>query len=107
MLDKLSKSNFEKFKGNTFLIFFEPLSPVETELVEISESATPKPKGVKGLAKRPPFSLLFKCPKEKVSPVQGIFKVEHEKGKTETMEIFLVPVIGPDNDNLYFEAVFN
>ena len=107
MLDKLSKANFENLKGDTFHICFEPLNPVETELVEVSESDRPQPKDVKGLAERKPFSLLFKCPKDKVNPVQGIFKVEHEKGKAETMEVFLVPVIGPDNDNIYYQAIFN
>lgn len=107
MLDKLSKADFEKLKGNTFHICFEPLNPVATELVDISESDRPKPEGVDGLADRKAFSLLFKCPKDKVVPAQGIFKVEHEKGKAETMEVFLVPVVGPDNDNFYFEALFN
>ena len=107
MLDKLSKADYEKFKGETFHICFEPLNPVATELVDISELKRPQPEDVEGLADRKPFSLLFKCPKDKVVPEQGIFKVEHEKGKAKTMECFLVPVVGPDNDNFYFEALFN
>lgn len=107
MLDKLSKADFEKLEGDTFNVCFEPLNAVATELVEVSEPDRPQPKNVEGLADRKPFSLLFKCAKDKVTPTQGIFKVEHEKGKTEPMECFLVPVIGPDNDNFYFEAVFN
>ena len=110
MLDKLCNDNFKKLIGDTFLICFEPLNPVAVELVEALESGRPQLKGmkdIKGLADRKPFSLLFKCPKDKANPIQGIFKVEHEKGKTETMEIFLTPVVGPDNENLYFEAIFN
>lgn len=107
MLDKLSKADFEKFKGNTFLICFEPMNPVEVELVEVNESDRAQPADIKGLAARKPFSLLFKCPKDKVTAVQGTFRVEHEKGKTKAMDIFLVPVIGPDNENIYYEAIFN
>ena len=107
MLDKLSKADFEKLKGDTFHICFEPSNPVETELVEVSEYDRPQPKDVKGLAERNPFSLLFKCPKDKVNPVQGIFKLEHKEGKAKTMEVFLVPIVGSNNENFYFQALFN
>ena len=107
MLDKLSKADFATYEGDAFLICFEPLNPVEVVLVEVLESDRPQPEAIEGQPNRKPFALLFKCPKDKVNPVQGIFKVEHGKGKTKAMEIFLTPVLGPDTDNLYFEAIFN
>jgi hypothetical protein len=52
---------------------------------------------------RPPFSLLFVCPDQRVLQ-QGIYAMDHDRlGR---QEIFIVPVAA-DADGVHYEAVFN
>lgn len=50
------------------------------------------------------FSLLFSGPKSHPLP-QKIHSFKH--GVLGDFEIFIVPVVGPDTKNMYYEAVFS
>ena len=108
MLDKLTGADFSALLHSTFHIHVggtavagaESLSPLEAELIEVTEFGSDP--GQED-AQRRPFSILFRAPPNSVLP-QGIYPVEHpELG---TLSLFLVP-IGPDRVGMRYEAVFN
>jgi hypothetical protein len=95
----LEQSDFAPFENQTFLIGDDSGGRVKAELVELKELASETVNG----AKRKPFSLVFRCPKD-CQLGQRTYEVEHPKmGR---LEIFLVP-IGPDGRGMCYEAVFN
>ena len=95
----LDASMFSPWLNQTFCIQADE-GTLETALIEVTEKdyryGMPE-------AKRKPFCLVFRGPKEK-GLEQGTYKVEHAKAGS--FDIFLVP-IGPDEKGLCYEAVFN
>ena len=101
MLDKVTVSDFAEHVDSTFRLHHEADSPVDVKLIEATElGAGSGPEGEP--AKRKPFSLVFRGPKES-DLQQQIYKMEHDK--LGTLEIFLVP-IGPDKEGKCYEAIF-
>ena len=103
MLEKLQASDFSPYLNQTFLMHMGPGEPVEAELVEVTEH---EPRGGKKQADssgRTSFSILLRCPKGTDAP-QNTYKIEHQE--MGTLHLFLVP-IGPDEEGMRFEAVFN
>ena len=98
MLDKLSAADFLPHLNNEFRIYFDPSSPLAVELIEVSEKSS-----TTSNAERLPFSIVFRGPKN-TDYQQGTYKVNH-KDVGEIL-LFLVP-IGPDDEGLCYEAIFN
>ncbi len=98
MLDKISAADFSPLINKKFRIYFEPSNPSIAELVEVNERNAPSES-----ERRSPFSIVFRGSAEKIWP-QGMYKIEHKS--IGELELFLVP-IGPDNEGLCYEAVFN
>ena len=95
-MDQLTHSSFAPHVGDVFRADIDSADGVELRLVE----ATALPLRGPG---REPFSLVFRGPLEVPLP-QGIYPLEHETlGR---LELFLVP-IGPDDEGLRLEAIFN
>jgi hypothetical protein len=102
MLDQLTHAKFATLVGQRFRLHVNDAKIVEVELIEVVQLPTHAGRGA-AEAKRSPFSLVFRGPREFVLP-QRIYPVEQESlGKA---EIFLVP-IGPDEIGQRYEAVFN
>ena len=105
MLNELKSADFSPYLGQTFKIHYQSAKILDAQLVlqvalievtEVSEKWA-------GPAKRRPFSILFRGPKD-TDLQQGTYKLEHDK--MGTLELFLVPIMPDENGNL-FEAVFN
>jgi len=92
--EKLTHSAFTEQLKTKFRIYHNSDQPVEVELIGVGEFIETK--------RQEMFSVLFSIP-ENGKPVQGLYKLEHDK--LGTMELFLVPV-SSDEDRAY-EAVFN
>lgn len=89
---------FEPEVGTIFTISFTDAS-FDLELRE----ATALGRYIEGIHMRPPFSLLFVCPDQRVLE-QGVYAIDHDRlGR---QEIFIVPVAA-DADGVHYEAVFN
>lgn len=97
MLDKLTLDDFQPLVEDTFSVRAGDQA-TDFRLV----AAQPMGEG-RSNGKRAPFALTFQAPPE-VSPVQGLYRLEHEE--LGTLEVFLVPVAG-DQEGTDFEAVFN
>jgi hypothetical protein len=102
MLDQFTHASFGPLMGKRFRVHASEGKTIEMELIEAAKLPVHPGRGGQA-ARREPFSLLFRGPKEFVLP-QRIYPVEQETlGKA---EIFLVP-IGPDEIGQRYEAVFN
>jgi len=97
MLEKFTAETFEALSGQTFQLRHEDLPDTGAKLVQVRQLSDQN-----GPSGRAPFSLLFVCD-GKTEPVQGMFRLEHEK--IGGLEVFLVPV-GQDERGLLLEAVF-
>ena len=98
MLEKLSAADFSPLLNSTFQIYFDPSSPSIVELVEVTEKKSDSEEVL-----RQPFSVVFRGSKDTIWP-QGMYTIDQKIfGK---MDIFLVP-IGPDDQGMCYEAVFN
>ena len=94
MLENFTVGTFSGHLGNSFRVHPDESSTLDLELV----SATELNEGSER-----PFSIVFRSPKDALLP-QRIYRMEHaEIGE---FEIFLVP-IGPDDEGLLYEAIFN
>ena len=95
MLDSLSRDEFAGHLNTNFTVYFTPDTPIDAELIEVTE-----------LQKRnrsESFALLFLTPSD--TPIeQALYKVEH--AVLGSAEIGLVPV-GKDENGVRYEAVFN
>lgn len=94
----LTIAQFGPEVGSTFTISFTN-ARFELELREATALKYHDPK----IHARPPFSLLFVCPDERLLE-QGAYVIEHDR--LGMLEIFIVP-IKADADGLHYEAVFN
>jgi hypothetical protein len=98
MLGELTHATFADCLGSQFRLHSGAPAPLEVDLIAVT------PLGVHGRpAKREPFSIIFRGPRDFYLP-QRIYKLEHPT--LGVLEIFLVP-IGPDDAGMRFEAVFN
>jgi hypothetical protein len=98
MLETINAADFLPNLNNEFRIYFDPALPSPAELIEVSEINSSSTDGG-----RKSFSIVFRGAKEKVWP-QGMYKIEHPR--LGELQLFLVP-IGPDNEGMCYEAVFN
>ena len=98
-LENATREIFAECLGTRFRILPESGAPVEVELIE----ATALPAWSKKPARREPFSLIFRGPRDLLLP-QRTYNVEHDK--LGTFPLFFVP-IGPDPQGLLYQAVFN
>jgi hypothetical protein len=100
MLGELTHATFADCLGSKFRLHHGGPAPLDVDLVAVTplgDKDRPRP------AKREPFSLLFRGPRDFYLP-QRIYQLEHPT--LGALEIFLVPV-GPDDAGMRFEAVFN
>lgn len=99
MLDKLTVADFRERVGETFRVE-SPNGPLALVLAEATDLAG----RLQGdSSRRTPFSLIFRGPLQPFLP-QRIYPLENDAlGR---LEIFLVP-IGPDEQGMRYEAVFN
>jgi len=95
MPEQIPKSVFADNLKTKFRVQRGAASPVEVELIEVSEG--------KASSKQEYFSLFFRGPHDHFLS-QGIYTIEHEK--IETLDLFLVP-IAREADGFRYEAVFN
>ena len=101
IMENLTGADFRSHLNQTFRIHTESSEPLEYELIEVSEVGPDSREGDAGA--RRSFSSLLRGPAEPVLP-QAIYRIEYaEMG---ALDIFLVP-IGPDNQGMRYEAVFN
>jgi hypothetical protein len=98
MLDKLTRDDFARYLKQRFSVKLGTAdSELKLELIEAQKMAS-----ATGEARRDPFSIVFRGPKEPML-AQGIYELVHsEMG---ALELFLVP-IGQDDMSSCYEAVF-
>jgi hypothetical protein len=98
MLETFTHATFAGRVGQGFRVTVE--GQVEQDLVLIEARLL---RGGWAKARREPFSLVFRGPRE-TNLSQGMRPMRHEE--IGAFEIFLVP-IAPEEDGLRYEAVFN
>ena len=100
MIENLSLATFLPCIGNTFRI----QAGGQTVALELIEAAA-LPPGIRPptLARREPFSLVFRAPAGFNAP-QSIYELHHDR--LGPFGVFLVP-IGPDATGPRYEAIFN
>ena len=103
MLDQLTHARFAGHLNQRFRLRLES-ETLDLELITVTPLLVRDGSGSGGALRREPFSLVFRGPKAPVLP-QAIHPLEHE-GFPDNLSIFLVP-IGPDDEGLRYEAVFN
>ena len=106
MLDKLTSEDFFPLIDQEFTIQAEASEPFKVKLITVTDlgSETPgsaDPSG--GREGRRPFSIVFRGQPDPVLP-QRIYQIENQS--LGSLSIFLVP-IGPDQEGMLYEAVFN
>jgi hypothetical protein len=94
LLEDFTVGTFSGHLGESFRVFPDDSSMLDLELVSATEW---------GENSGRPFSIVFRGPKDALLP-QRIYRMEHEE--IGAFEIFLVP-IGPDDEGLLYEAIFN
>ncbi len=105
MLNKLTSADFFPHLNQAFKIHYHSTKILdaqlilEVELIEVADYA----ERLAGPSKRPPFSILFRGPKD-INLPQGTYQVDHDK--MGTVELFLVPIMPDENGSLY-ESVLN
>ena len=98
-VDKLQSTDFLPYLNQSFRIGGEDMTPIDLELVRVTEVGEPHEPG-----SRTPFSLLFLGPVSNLYLRQHIYRLEHEA--LGSLEIFLVP-LGPERGRMRYEAIFN
>lgn len=95
MLDTLTRVMFEDQLNTRFRVSVRDRETIELQLYEVAEGrSTPT---------QEQFSLFFHGPKE-TNLGQGTFDLEHDQ--MGAFPLFLVP-IGPDEQGMRYQAVFN
>ena len=104
MLEQLTVGDFGGHLNAPFPILLETGERLDLELIEARSLGEPggSPRREPG---RPPFSLIFRGPIDRLLP-QRVYTVEHPTRGS--LGIFLVP-LGPEGDpkGLHYQAVFN
>jgi hypothetical protein len=103
MPEPLTLSDFDVHLNARFPVHLGPGAILEMELIE----ATPLPEPGRGnpVMTRPPFSLIFRGPLDRLLP-QHLYQMDHPSRGM--IEIFLVP-LGPEGDPTghHYQALFN
>jgi hypothetical protein len=98
MAEELTREMFAAHLGDTFRLTLESGDSMDLELIEAEPGKSPtKREG------RAPFTLVFRGRPDMVLP-QRMYDLSHEK--IGDLSLFLVP-IGPDEQGMQYEAVFN
>ncbi|HEY0005230.1 MAG TPA: hypothetical protein VGB17_10520 [Pyrinomonadaceae bacterium] len=95
MNENLTHENFSQNLNTKFLLHYGGQSPMELELIEITQ--------LKRAPRQEMFSIRFRGPLDP-QLLQRTFSLEHER--MGAFELFLV-AINRDEDGMYYEAVFN
>jgi hypothetical protein len=103
MTDLPTRDTFAECLNSTFTIRVDESSSFSMTLIEVSPLPERSPGTGTAPMTRAPFSLVFRGPKESVLS-QRIYSFEHES--LGELDIFIVP-IGPDDEGMRYEAVFN
>jgi len=101
-LDKLTAAMFSPLIGELFQLNTGTGRVVDVELTTVTSLNTAS-SAPSSLAKREPFSLIFRLPDKSYLP-QRIYRLTHSK--VGVLDVFLVP-IGPDAKGMQLEAIFN
>jgi hypothetical protein len=91
---------FMPLEQQTFFLHYHSQAPAPLQLISVKpfQASYSRPGG------RVPFSMIFRASSRDFYMQQGTYPLEHTQiGKP---EIFFVP-IGPDDQGMLFEAVFN
>ena len=102
MLDKLSNDDFTKYLNSLFSLTLDSGENVELKLVDVTELKNYDNNDGDNQGRKP-FSIMFSGPQQPVLP-QGIHTLNNYE--MQPLSIFMVP-IGPDNNGMRYEAVFN
>ena len=94
MLENISVGTFSGHLGSSFRVYPDDSSTLDLELASATEL---------GESSGRPFSVVFRGPRDAPLP-QRIYRMEH--AEIGVFDIFLVP-IGPDEEGLLYEAIFN
>jgi len=103
MTDLPTRDTFTQCLNDAFTIRVDDSTNVSVALIEVSPLPERSPGTGDSKPRREPFSLVFRGPKEPLLP-QRIYRFEH--GSLGDLDIFIVP-IGPDDEGMRYEAVFN
>jgi len=98
MAEDLTHATFRGLVGQTFLIGAEQSDSLPLVLIEANLLH-----GRSGRTERPPFSLVFRGPRDPWLP-QRMYSVWHEA--LQNAILFLVPM-GPGPEGMLYEAIFN
>jgi hypothetical protein len=102
MLDQLNSADFSPYRNQVFQLHLESAETLAAELLQVTGPGSAPQPGQEPV-KRRPFSLIFRCgPNTHLR--QQIYRLTHEQ--LGPLDIFLVP-IGPDQQGMCYEAVFN
>lgn len=102
-LASLSYAHFAPLVNQQFRIYPESGAPIKAELISVADLGQ-RPTAKKGQVRQRTFSIILRGPQSDIYLPQHIYTVEHSRlGKH---KIFLVP-IGPDEQGMRYEAVFN
>jgi len=91
----LNKSDFDPYLNSKFEISHKETGSINAELVKIESWDKDITEG---------FSLLFKGPKDNIMP-HDILRLKHNK--IGDFDLFMGPVVYPEQDGIYYEAIFN
>jgi hypothetical protein len=94
VLENFRVETFSGHLGDSFRVYLDDASPLDIELISATEL---------GESSGRPFSIVFRGPKDSPLP-QRIYRMEHEE--IGAFDLFVVP-IGPDEEGLRYEAIFN
>jgi hypothetical protein len=98
MTEQLTCDMFSEHVGETFRLALESGDTLDLELIEAELSRIQETK-----SDRAPFALVFRGDPETVLP-QCLYHLKHDT--MGDVSLFLVP-IGPDEQGMQYEAVFN
>jgi hypothetical protein len=98
MLDKLTAEDFSPLLEEQFEINIAQDQNIHLQLIEVTPG-----KFTNSSTERKTFSIVFRGALDTEIP-QGIYAIKHKK--LGELSLFLVP-IGPDENGMCFEAVFN
>lgn len=103
MTDQPTGDMFAQRLNDTFRIRVDESTCLDLELIEVTPLPVRSPRRGSAPPARTPFSLVFRGPKDPLLS-QRIYRFEHES--LGDLDIFIVP-IGPDDEGVLYEAVFN
>ena len=98
MLENLTADNFSPLLNQEFQIKLDTNTTLMVQLIEVTIN-----KQLEEREGRQSFSIVFQGPRD-LELTQGMYPISHEK--IGEFDLFLVP-IGPDDQGMCFEAVFN